>query len=210
MIRFSLPKPTWIAYISPMLFRRRQPVSTLMKVRELFWPRSGFRRSLRYLGKRILRLSATPHAIAAGVVAGIVSSWTPFVGLHFLIAFALAYLVAGNMVAAALGTAFGNPLTFPFIWAATWEVGHRMIGRGDPVGHGVDLGHSFSIGAIESMWTPVLKPMLIGAIPLAAVSGAICYCVVYVAVSKFQARRREHIAMRARLRLSEALQETSV
>lgn len=193
-----------------MLFRRRQPISRLTKLRELFWPRRGFTRSFRYLSKRILRLSATPHAIAAGVVAGIVSSWTPFVGLHFLIAFALAYLVAGNMVAAALGTAFGNPLTFPFIWAATWEVGHRMIGRGDPGGQSVDLEHSFSLSAIESMWTPVLKPMLVGAVPLAAVSGAIVYIVVYLTVSKFQARRRAHLAERARTRLADALQGTSI
>lgn len=193
-----------------MLFRRRQPISRLTKLRELFWPRRGFIRSFQYLSKRILRLSATPHAIAAGVVAGVVSSWTPFIGLHFLLAFAIAYLIAGNMVAAAIGTAFGNPLTFPFIWAATWEVGHRMIGQGDPVAQSVDLEKKFSIAGIESMWQPVLKPMLIGALPLAAISGAILYCVIYFAVSKFQARRRERLAERAKIRLAEALQGSSI
>ena len=210
VIRFFLPKPSRINYISPMLFRRRQPVSPLMKVRELFWPRRGFVRSFQYLSKRILRLSATPHAIAAGVVAGVVSSWTPFIGLHFLLAFAIAYLIAGNMVAAALGTAFGNPLTFPFIWASTWEVGHRLIGKGAPAGDSVDLEHKFSISAIESMWQPILKPMLIGAIPLAVVSGVIIYCVIYFTVAKFQTRRRERLAERARARLAEALHGSSV
>jgi uncharacterized protein (DUF2062 family) len=208
--RFSLPKPPRINYISRMLFRRRQPVSSLTKLRELLWPRRGFIRSFHYLSKRILRLSATPHAIAAGVVAGIVSSWTPFIGLHFLLAFAIAYLVAGNMVAAALGTAFGNPLTFPFIWAATWEVGHRLIGNGAPAGDSVDLEHKFSLYAIESMWQPILKPMLVGAVPLAVISGAISYCVIYFTVAKFQARRRERLAARARARLNEALQGSSV
>jgi uncharacterized protein len=193
-----------------MLFRRRQPVSYLTKLRELFWPRRGFIRSFNYLTKRILRLSATPHAIAAGVVAGVVSSWTPFIGLHFLLAFAIAYLIAGNMAAAAIGTAFGNPLTFPFIWATTWEVGHMMIGKGEPAAHTVDLQKKFSIAAIESMWQPVLKPMLIGAIPLAVVSGAVIYCVIYFTVSRFQARRRERLAERARNRLAEALQGSSV
>ncbi|MDH4415538.1 MAG: DUF2062 domain-containing protein [Rhizobium sp.] len=193
-----------------MLFRRRQPISRLTKLRELFWPRRGFIRSFQYLSKRILRLSATPHAIAAGVVAGVVSSWTPFIGLHFLLAFAIAYLVAGNMVAAALGTAFGNPLTFPFIWATTWEVGHRLIGNGAPVEGNVNLEHKFSVAAIESMWQPILKPMLVGAIPLAVVSGVIIYCVLYLAVSKFQARRRERLAERARARLADALQGSSV
>lgn len=193
-----------------MLFRRRQPISRLNKLRELFWPRRGFSRSLRYLSKRVLRLSATPHAIAAGVVAGVVSSWTPFIGLHFLIAFAIAYLVAGNMVAAAIGTAFGNPVTFPFIWAATWEVGHRLLGNGNPVSEGLDLEHSFSLASLGSMWQPILKPMLVGALPLALVSGTILYALIYIAASKFQARRRLQLAERARLRLAEALQETSV
>lgn len=193
-----------------MLFRRRQPISRLTKLRELFWPRRGFIRSFHYLTKRVLRLSATPHAIAAGVVAGVVSSWTPFIGLHFVLAFAIAYLIAGNMVAAAIGTAFGNPLTFPFIWAATWEVGHRLIGKGDPAAQSVDLEKRFSLSAIESMWQPILKPMLIGAIPLAIVSGIIIYCIIYFTVAKFQARRRERLAERARTRLAEALQGSSI
>lgn len=208
--RFFLPKPSRINYISRMLFRRRQPISYLTKLRELLWPRRGFLRSFQYLSKRILRLSATPHAIAAGVAAGVLSSWTPFIGLHFLLAFAVAYLIAGNMVAAALGTAFGNPVTFPFIWAATWEVGHRLIGKGSPTTQSVDLEKRFSIGAIESMWQPILKPMLIGAIPLAAVSGIIVYCVIYFTVAKFQTRRRERLAERARARLAEALQGSSI
>ena len=193
-----------------MLFRRRQPISRLDRLRELFWPRRGFKRSFRYLTKRILRLSATPHAIAAGVAACMVSSWTPFIGLHILIALALAYLLAGNMVAAALGTAFGNPLTFPFIWAATWEVGHRMIGNGNPVGRTLDLEQKYSLMGLEGMWQPILKPMLVGAIPLAAFSGLLIYCVLYFAVSKFQDRRREQLAERARARLEQALQGSSV
>ena len=193
-----------------MLFRRRQPISRLTKLRELFWPRRGFIRPFHYLTKRVLRLSATPHAIAAGVVAGVASSWTPFIGLHFVLAFAIAYLIAGNMVAAAIGTAFGNPLTFPFIWAATWEVGHRLIGKGDPAAQSVDLEKRFSLSAIESMWQPILKPMLIGAIPLAIVSGIIIYCIIYFTVAKFQARRRERLAERARARLAEALQGSSI
>lgn len=193
-----------------MLFRRRQPVSSLTKLRELFWPRRGFIRSIQYLSKRILRLSATPHAIAAGVVAGVVASWTPFIGLHFLLAFVIAYLIAGNMVAAALGTAFGNPLTFPFIWAVTWEVGHRLLGNGDPVNRKIDLEQLFSTLGLTKLWEPVLKPMLVGAIPLALISGLIIYGILYFAVSKFQTRRRERLAERARARLAEALQGSSV
>lgn len=199
-----------INYMDAMLFRRRNPLPFAVKLREFLWPRKGFARPFRYVGKRILRLTATPHAIAAGVVAGVIASWTPFIGLHFLLAFALAYILAGNMVAAALGTAFGNPLTFPFIWAVTWEVGHRILGHGDPGTRHINLEHLFSTTGLANLWQPFLKPMLVGAIPLAAISSLVLYVVIYHAVAAFQGRRRQRLAERARERLSKAFEGSSV
>ena len=57
--------------------------------------------------------------VAAGVAAGAFTSFTPFMGLHFLFAALFAWAIRGNLLASALGTFVGNPLTFPFIWAAT-------------------------------------------------------------------------------------------
>ncbi|UJW76630.1 DUF2062 domain-containing protein [Rhizobium sp. SL42] len=193
-----------------MLFRRRQPQPLSQKLRDFFWPRKGFVRSVHYVRKRILRLTASPHAIAAGVAAGVISSWTPFMGLHIVLALAIAYLIAGNLAAAALGTAFGNPLTFPLIWASTWEVGEVMLGRGGPQqGAPLDLHHLLHSLDLTHLWEPVLKPMLIGAIPLAAISAAVIYGVTYWAVHGFQGRRRSHLAIRARQRLAEALDGTA-
>jgi uncharacterized protein len=193
-----------------MLFRRRQPLPRSSKLRELLWPRKGISRPFRYFGKRVLRLSATPHAVAAGLVAGVVSSLTPFIGFHFLIAFGIAYLVSGNMLAAALGTALGNPLTFPFIWAATWEVGRSMLGQGGPAGAAVDLHRLWHEFGIADIWEPILKPMLVGAIPLAVISTIVVYGGTYYAVDRFQRRRRERLSERARARLSDAFEGTSV
>ncbi len=174
------------------------------------WPRKGLSRPFQYVGKRVLRLSATPHAVAAGLAAGVVSSLTPFIGFHFLIAFAIAYLISGNMLAAGLGTAVGNPLTFPFIWAATWEVGNRMVGQGDPVGGAVDLHRLWHQFGIAHIWQPILKPMLVGAIPIAVISAVLVYPATYVAVERFQRQRRERLSARAKARLTEALEGTSV
>lgn len=52
-----------------MLFRRRQPVSRFERCRRLFWPETSISRSARYIGKRVFRLTTTPHAIAAGFAA---------------------------------------------------------------------------------------------------------------------------------------------
>src|SRR5690606_13958923 len=87
------------------------------KLRNAVWPRMGLRRYSRYLRMRVLRLSASPHAIGAGVAAGAAVSVFPLIGLHFVLRFILAFQTRGNMIAAAIGTAFGNPLTFPLFFS---------------------------------------------------------------------------------------------
>nr|WP_245396674.1 DUF2062 domain-containing protein [Jiella sonneratiae] len=164
-------------------------------MRTFLWPRRSFRRSYRYFVKRVVRLDAAPHAVAAGFAAGVVASFTPFVGFHFLIAFAIAYLIAGNMAAAALGTAVGNPATFPFIWAATYEVGHFLADRdAGPAPHPAAFGSMLSPSNLLSIWEPVVKPMLIGSLPLGIASGTLAYVLVRSAVVSFQAHRRRKIA----------------
>lgn len=172
-------------------------------MRELVWPRKGFLRPLRYFRKRIVRLTASPHAIAAGFAAGIIVSWTPFIGVHIIMAFVLAYAVAGNLVAAALGClAAGNPVTYPFIWGITWEIGHLILGAdGSAHQNGIDLPALFKKLDFSQLWSPILKPMLIGAIPPALVSGSIVYAVTYYGVKGFQHRRRARLMERARSRL---------
>ena len=192
-----------------MLFRRRSPQGFFDRMRVALWPRRSFARSAQYFVKRVLRLTATPHAIAAGVAAGVMASWTPLLGFHFVLAFAIAYVLAGNMVAAALGTAFGNPLSFPFIWAATLKTGNYLLG-GDfhHARHAhVDLEALFRRLDMSQLWEPVLKPMLIGALPLAIVSGLLFYAATYWTVQGFQARRRVKLAEKARARAEQAMSE---
>ncbi len=180
-----------------MLFRRRKPVTFAGKVRALIWPRKGFSRGIRYMTLRVLRLSSTPHCIAMGVAAGAASSITPFIGLHIIIAVALAYVLSGNLIAAALTTALANPLTIPFILAGIYEVGVAVLGIED---HETLSGHDIvdMLGHLEfsHLWTPVIKPMLVGSIPLAVISAVVFYGLAYVAARLFQERRELRRAVR--------------
>ena len=179
-----------------MLFRRRQPETFGERLRTILWPRRSFTRSFRYLKKRVLRLNASPHAIAAGFAAGVASSFTPFIGFHFLLAFAIAYLVAGNMASAALGTVVGNPLTFPLIWGATYEVGQYILHGSATGGPPMRLGHALAHMDFAAIWTPILKPMLIGGLPLGLGSAALAYTAVFVAARSFQKHRTRRILER--------------
>ena len=181
-----------------MLFRRRKKASWPDRVREFFWPRKGFSRPARYLAKRILRLSASPHAVAAGVAAGTFSAFTPLLGFHVILALALAYLAAGNLLAAALATTIANPLTIPLIAIATFRVGEAVLGiRSGEAVSASELFHMLEHLELSDLWQPVLKPMLVGAGMLGAVAAALAYCVTRFAVRSFKARRHARLTARA-------------
>ena len=122
----------WVAE----MFRRRKPLSALKQLRAVIWPERGFRRLFSYIFQRIIRLPGTPASIASGFASGIAASFTPFLGLHFILAGALAMLFRGNVLASAIGTFFGNPWTFILIWLADYEVGLGVI---HAFGFGADL-----------------------------------------------------------------------
>lgn len=180
-----------------MLFGRKRPPSWAERVRTAVWPRRSWGRSFRYIGKRMLRISATPHAIAAGVAAGVFASFTPFIGLHILLGCGIAILMRGNVLAAALGTAVGNPLTFPLIWASTYGVGTFLLGGLAPTVsiHTVTV-HDLLTQSIDVL-VPLILPMIVGGIPVGLVAGAVSYVVMWYLVRGYQLRRLSHLKAKA-------------
>ncbi|WP_262690469.1 DUF2062 domain-containing protein [Kordiimonas aestuarii] len=175
-----------------MLFRRRDAVSAWKTVSGWLWPRSGWSRAGQYLWHRIARLPGTTHSIAAGVASGVAVSFTPFLGLHFLMGFALAWLTRGNLLASAIGTAIGNPWTFPFIFALTGQLG------------AVILGHSIAADIPTWSWEalfdsplvyvssflPVVFPLIVGGMPVAIVVWLLFYFSFRALLSGYRAARQ--------------------
>lgn len=172
-----------------MLFQRREKLSLKKRLRDLLWPRRGWRRSTQYIAKRVLRLNGTPHAIALGVAAGVFVSFTPFIGLHFTLAFAVAWVTGGNLIAAALGTFIGNPLTFPLIWATTFHLGNWMLGKAASVPFHFNASKSLLNESFDVLW-PLIKPMTVAGIPLGILFAIVFYFPVRAVVEAYQARRR--------------------
>jgi len=180
-----------------MLFRRRKPQDVLARLRTAVWPRVSFGRSAQYFRKRVLRLSGTPHAIALGVAIGVAVAFTPFFGFHIIIAIVIAYLLGANLVATALGTAVANPLTLPFILASTYRLGRLFIGGPARFRDGSDVPANLAEKSLHAIW-PVIKPMIVGAIPLGLAAGILAYVVVLLATRAFRAVRVERLAARRR------------
>ncbi|MBO6719238.1 MAG: DUF2062 domain-containing protein [Rhizobiaceae bacterium] len=184
-----------------MLFRRRKPADFWDRVRTWVWPRRSVWRSTQYFAKRVLRLTATPHAIAAGVAAGVLASFTPYLGFHFLVAAGLAILLRGNVVASAFGTAIGNPITFPFIFAATLGLGRFVLyGRHPQSFQPINLGSTLRHLDFEHIWMPYLLPMTVGGLILGSLAGLVVYLVTRWGTAMFRVQRQKRLAERARRR----------
>lgn len=193
-----------------MLFKRRDKRAVFDVVRAWIWPRRGWKRSWRYLWRRVARLPGSPHAIAIGFAAGVFSAFTPFVGLHFLVAALLAVAARGNLIASALGTFIGNPVTFPLIWVATYELGNLLLGlegRQDVDLEGPAEGLWHVLTSPSLMWTdvwskllPLIGPMMIGAVVLGGPIAAVFYFGVRIAVGAYQRRRHDRLVQTATVR----------
>lgn len=184
-----------------MLFRRRKPEDIWARMRIFVWPRRSFWRSVQYYAKRVLRLTATPHSIAAGVAAGVFMSFTPLIGLHILISAALAWLIRGNLVAAAIGTTACNPITVPFMWAGSLAIGRFILyGRYPAETAPVDIGSILAHFDFSQLWGPVLMPLTVGCVPLGLAFALLFYGLTRWAVVAFRGERRRRLAERARRR----------
>lgn len=181
-----------------MLFKRRNQPGIFERLRVFLWPRRSWARSLRYVLRRIWRLNGTPRSIAVGCAAGVFISFTPFLGIHFILAGLLAWSLGGNIIASALGTFAGNPITFPFIWISTFNLGAWFLGDGEALSQ-TDLQEklsrmfddlfSSSYDGFGAAWTtlwPMIKPMAVGAAPLGLIASLTAYFLVRKAVESYR------------------------
>ena len=178
-----------------MILGRRNPLGLLRRLRGWVWPDLGWRRAGRYLAMRLKRMPGTPHAIAAGLAAGVAVALTPFLGGHLLLAFGLAYLTGGNMLAAAIGSLASNPWTLPLILAGTYRLGCLVLGLPP---HGVHLLARLDLAALLGQVGLLLWPMAVGSVPLAAAAWVATYLPLVRVVAAAREERRRRLERRGR------------
>jgi hypothetical protein len=170
-----------------MIFGRRRRPGLLKRALDTFWPRSGWQRAGKYVAHRLRRLPGTPYSIACGLACGAAVSFTPLIGFHFLLGALLSLVMGGNVVASAIGTAVGNPWTFPLIWSAIFTLGRWLTG--DPGGQ--PLPDELTLSYIFANFDHVLYPMLVGSAPLMVAVWLIFFWPCYKAVARYQAARAQ-------------------
>lgn len=191
-----------------MLFKRRKSPTRWERIRLWLWPRRSFYRSLCYMGKRILRISATPHAVASGLAVGFFMACTPLFGLHIFLALIVAWFARANLGAAAIGTAFSNPITIPFIMGIDYVIGNYVLTYFGIVAHmpldtEVTLNNFLDVWkdlSFSDAWQPIFRPLSVGALVTGVFFAVLAYTGAYWATARYQRRRRERIAQKSKLK----------
>jgi uncharacterized protein len=138
-------------------------------------------RLILYYKLKLARLPASNYAIASGFACGAMVSFTPLLGLHFLLAIILAFLIRGNLIAALTGTFVGNPLTFPFIWGLIYNVGVYISDKPDK-----SLNSEINFEMIINQTYEIFIPMLIGGVILSIPIWLITYLITYSFISSYK------------------------
>ena len=187
------------------MFKRRNPLPLYRRTLELVWPRRGFRRASSYVAHRLRRLPGTPYRIAAGFACGAAVSFTPFIGLHFVLAMLSALVMRGNLIASAIGTVVGNPWTFPLIWAWLYFSGNWLLGR-----EAVDsIGGNLTLSYIRDNFWSVFLPMAVSGVLTAVAAWFLFFWPVRKMVAEYQRARRRRMHKKVMRRRQRVIAEQS-
>ena len=191
-----------------MVFKRRKPLGWLAWLREMVYPRGGFKRATRYVIHRMSRLPDEPHRIARGIFAGSLIGFLPLPFLQFLAAWGAAKLMRGNVLAALLGTFNTNPVTTPFFAVFAMTLGHWLLGVEAPLS-AKEIGRAFGNaghdlwrnimaiftedrmqwGGLIQFWNDIYLPYFIGALLPGIVISLVAYYVTIPIVQAYQKAR---------------------
>lgn len=198
------------------MFKRRDKKPLWQSLWHLVWPKGGWVRAFEYVKHRLRRLPDTPEKIARGISAGVFTSFTPFFGMHFIMAWLFARTLRGNVPAALLGTFFGNPLTYVPIAVSSLTMGHFLLGTrpdrtvhvtlmGKFSGAGSDLWHNFLAmftdakadwHALSIFFEDVFLPFAVGSIIPGLLTAVVMYYVTLPVIRVYQNSRRKRLKSR--------------
>ena len=200
------------------MFKANKKKSIWRKLSDFIYPSIGIKRATKYTGHRLGRMKSTPYEIACGFAIGAAISFTPFLGLHFIISAIVAFIMRGSIIASAIGTVVGNPLTFPFIWALVYPTGAFLVGVDTTNGGNIAEMFVFALekfGEINSwhllfitdyslaidmfdeyktMWVDlfnIIYVFIIGSIPWVIIVWVIFFAIIYPLVKRYKQTKKK-------------------
>ena len=178
------------------LFKSTQTKTPLDHIKNFFWPKIGFKRSLHYLMLRILRIKASSYAISSAFAAGVAVSFTPLLGGHCILALTICWALRGNYGAALLGTLAGTPWTLPFMWYLSYKVGIVIVSFVHEVLPNLDISHylfgvkTFALKDFYKHPADLFWPTLLGSIPVGLIVWGLIFALTFSGINSYRNHER--------------------
>ncbi len=135
---------------------------------------------IRYLQKAA-GLNDSPERVALAFAFGVFLAFSPLLGLHTILALALAFVFGLNRVAVLVGSFINNPWTLVPIYAAATYLGGTLIGfpeRETLPSFGIrQLSDPKFWTQLAGQWT-IIKPLMLGSTILSIICAIVSYLVV--------------------------------
>jgi len=129
--------------------------------------------------KHILTLDNHPGHIAAGFAVGVFISFTPFFGLHTLIAVIAAFVFRLNKLTCITGSWVNTPLTVAPVLVLSYKLGNMILGH--PAGElhlRQELSWQYALKLLDKQGTSLLLGTSILGVAAAIISYFLCYYLV--------------------------------
>ncbi|MCC8193124.1 MAG: DUF2062 domain-containing protein [Deltaproteobacteria bacterium] len=148
------------------------------------------KRFIRYWYLRLVRIQASPHNIALGLAAGVFVGLLPVLPFQTVIAIALAFVVRGSKIAAALGTWVSNPLNWVPVYMMFYYVGRAVVPFDVPPFNPSQLEMA---EMIEMGWK-FFTVMMVGGLVVATPSAVFSYFIALKGVQAYRTRRQARLS----------------
>lgn len=173
------------------MFARREKHTLQKRFREAIWPSMGWRRAFLFYRHFLLRAPGSTYKIVGGLSVGIAVSFLPTLGFHLAQSYFFGWLLRVNKMAAWIGTAFGNPITFPVMFWLDYKLGAFIVGfweKNEYVVLPKELTWSFMLSDPLS----VFLPMFLGGVIMAVAAWPVSYLLLYYPVQSMRRGYRDH------------------
>jgi uncharacterized protein (DUF2062 family) len=167
------------------------------------------RAAIRRWMEALLHIADSPRRTAAAYAVGVLIGFSPLIGLHTVLAIAVAFLCRLNRIAVLLGAYTNLPWIMAPWYAATTALGARVLGTKLPPEFDARLGQLFELSLFQAQFwhetgtllRPLVWPYMLGSTIGALLLAGIAY---ELALGFVIARRRVKAAALAERRNPDA------
>lgn len=147
--------------------------------------------------KSIFKVKDSPHRVALAFAVGVFMGISPFLGLHYIGAFLLAWFFRLNKLVALVGVSVNNPWTIVPITSFCVWIGAKLIGMNQVLPHvewkhvtlpkiATKMADPENFLYIIKQLLPLIKAFFVGSFVICTVSAVVSFFIIHILASRYQ------------------------